>query len=848
MAALTPSRQVFAQTQPTPDEKKVPVNATQPVGQSPGSNNTPGQQGGSSQPAIPAPTTTPAAEDNGITIGQPKQFDERTLTLMLQSLEDKLARTQFPDPSGLYSSVGRFGGATATSSSMALSLRGPAMPSVATTMGSTTKEGSTTNSTQETNQTTTQTTNVGGTGPTSTVGGTTGDKNSSTSGTTGENSSTMQQQINQPGLAPPVPGLPGQTSLYSYQPQFGISSQDLLSEQTSLFYQIVNLRMLLDRSLTDRIGIEPITDSGGTGDRLTERDQIVLGFQISIDAAHKDAVAEAEITISGTGTSLVSLLPRDKTYNVASVTKDSKAIDMGAVVQFVGVGASVGKTQESLYLVKDTDTVALERNAPASTAKFAWQFRPVLGRRTVEPGMRQVYALISIPSGSERWNGKVTATTRWRRYDRKNKSVGGLIDAAKESSPYKDQALNISDVSVTDFMLGPSISDLRPIDAGGGQVLVIVEGKGFTPDTALVLGNMVLNRPENGLTVVNERRLRVVAPAQLLAQSPTLVGRYGTTDFIRPLKCASSGCVPVEFPYTGLRLETPIIRARDQQSSEVTVRIVSDDPKTDPKYRVDEHKPVVVIGDKVFGLSDAPFISVVSSVVDGKRAAELTFVAPTQFLANARSLTVKEFMWNKGQLSINFVPDDKFTATGLTTLGSNGDKMQLAILGGGFTDDVKVRVGDVTFAVKCDDEVGCLPNTLNRHVKSGPSTLITLSPTQGQIKDVKHLIVMQGEAQPVALALASPPPSVPTAKIFSPSEPLSVGRGNSEPIKFEGANFGSIQQVVFEGKPLTIKPDEKDNTVLWVYVETFLTGEPGRKRIVFRMKDGKEVPFTLFVP
>jgi hypothetical protein len=30
--------------------------------------------------------------------------------------------------------------------------------------------------------------------------------------------------------------------------------------------------------------------------------------------------------------------------------------------------------------------------------RFAWQFRPVLGRAAVEPGMRQVFAAMSLPS------------------------------------------------------------------------------------------------------------------------------------------------------------------------------------------------------------------------------------------------------------------------------------------------------------------------------------------------------------------------------------------------------------------------------------------------------------------
>jgi hypothetical protein len=174
----------------------------------------------------------------------------------------------------------------------------------------------------------------------------------------------MQQQITQPGLAPPIAAAPAQTSLYTYAPTFGISAQDLLTEQTALFYQITNLRLLLDRSLTDRLTFTP-TESGS---KTSARDQIVIGFQMTIDAAHKDAVAESEVTITGTDVSLVSLLPMDKTYNVASVTKSSKSVDVGAVVQLIGVGAAVGKTQESIYLIKDADTVSLERPVSARSS------------------------------------------------------------------------------------------------------------------------------------------------------------------------------------------------------------------------------------------------------------------------------------------------------------------------------------------------------------------------------------------------------------------------------------------------------------------------------------------------
>jgi hypothetical protein len=853
-----------ATASPTPEKSpETKPQGGQTSGQSTGTGSQQDQNG----------ATPESGKENGITVGQPKQFDERTLTLLLQSLENQLAKSQFPDPTALYSATGRFGGATASTTSMALSVRGPSTPSVVSTIGSGNKDTTTGTVTEGTSQTAT----VGGATPTSTNTATT----SNTVGGTSETSNTSQVVTTQPGLSPPAATLPGQTSMFSYQPQFGISAQDLLGEQTSLFYQIVNLRLLLDRSITDRLKIENI---GERDTNTVKREQIVVGFQISIDAAHKDAVAEAEITLTGSEVSLVSLMPRDKTYNVASVTKDSKAIDVGAVVQFVGVGASVGKTQESLYLVKDTDTVALERaTSNGGAIKFAWQFRPVLGRRTVEPGTRQVYALVSVPQDAAR-DLKVTAVTKWRRYDRKAKTLGTRIEDS-DNEQYKDVSLVVGDAFGTESALKPFINYVTWNDIGNGQVLAVVEGDGFTPDTTIVLGNGVLNGPEKGLTVANERRMIVVTQGQLLAQSPSppaIVGRYGTTDFVRG-KCvlndswkpgspsnanlgsnggsSSSGttapsdtCGGRRFrennePYRDLTVQTPTIKARDAMSSEVTLKLVANSNTVDIKKLFDRHSPVVVIGGKVFGLSDAPYI--VKKFKDGEGnempSVELSFLAPTQLLANSRNLIFKEFLWNQGVKSVDYSLTNAFSATGVVTLGSNSEKTQLAIVGGGFTTDVRVQVGETVFAIECfAGEPRCVSG-LKLNTNDGSATVITLSPTKAQIKDVKQVLVMQGTAQPQSLKLAEPPPVTPTAKIIAPKDGLEIGEGDSLRQKFEGANFDSIKKVMFEDEELRSEPDDDDKTIRWVNITTRVTRIKGNKRLVFVMKDDKEVPFNIKV-
>lgn len=247
-------------------------------------------------------------------------------------------------------------------------------------------------------------------------------------------------------------------------------------------------------------------------------------------------------------------------------------------------------------------------------------------------------------------------------------------------------------------------------------------------------------------------------------------------------------------------------------------------------------------------MSDAPFIASNFKVAQGDElpSVELIFLAPTQLLANARSLILKEFLWNEGELSVAYSLPNAFSATGVITLGTNGDKTQLAIAGGGFTNEVRVQVGETLFAPCGKGEAGCVSG-LKLNTQDGPATVITLSPTKAQIKDVKQVLVMQGTAQPVSLMLALPAPATPTAKIIAPPEPLSIGEGDSLPVKFQGANFESIKKVVFEGTELVSKPDEEDKTVRWVEIPTLVTGKRGKKRIVFVMKDDKEVPFTLVV-
>ena len=153
----------------------------------------------------------------------------------------------------------------------------------------------------------------------------------------------------------------------------------------NLSYQIVNLQMLLDRALSDRIYSQ---DSGG-GTRL----QTVLGFNVSLDPPRtaNDAVAVVEVTLKsdpGGDISLVALMPQEKTYNAAALSSKSNAYSGAAMAGAFQVGGGVRKRSQVFYLYKDVDTLSYERMTPDGSIVFGWMFRPVLGRRCFFPTSR----------------------------------------------------------------------------------------------------------------------------------------------------------------------------------------------------------------------------------------------------------------------------------------------------------------------------------------------------------------------------------------------------------------------------------------------------------------------------
>ncbi|SRR5258708_5880620 len=78
-------------------------------------------------------TTAPVAREfkaRGITVGIPKAFDNRTLTLMLDTLNDSLSRLQVIDQATIVKAIGAIQGSRLQESAQAFTVQGPATPSL----------------------------------------------------------------------------------------------------------------------------------------------------------------------------------------------------------------------------------------------------------------------------------------------------------------------------------------------------------------------------------------------------------------------------------------------------------------------------------------------------------------------------------------------------------------------------------------------------------------------------------------------------------------------------------------------------------------------------------------------
>src|SRR5262249_15034448 len=152
-----------------------------------------------------AAVTTP----NGISVGRPKVFDNRTLTLMLESLSTSLQNMQFVNRDALAAAFNFLQGSRTSEVVSNFSITPLPLPTL--------HQASTRNSGLV-----------------------------SSAGTPLPDTTTQKSTSDRPTFTPQPPALENPPAFPGFNPSFGQNPSDLLNDQVNLTYQIFNLRMLLE--------------------------------------------------------------------------------------------------------------------------------------------------------------------------------------------------------------------------------------------------------------------------------------------------------------------------------------------------------------------------------------------------------------------------------------------------------------------------------------------------------------------------------------------------------------------------------------------------------------------------
>jgi hypothetical protein len=308
-------------------------------------------------------------------VGAPKIYDDYYLQTLLSSLKNNLANLQVVDQATLLSHIGNTQGADMRQIGVAVSAGGPSTPQTSTFalapgvpafMVPINPAGATAS-------------------PTATA-------TASTPGTT-----TTLNSVTPTAPTPPAPSLT--------MPSFGQSSLDTFNESLQLSAEIMNVQLMLDGALSDRL-----QRSNGQ-----PRTTYSIGFPVTIENPamtmtgnkHENEIAEIQVEVCPAARlrsdppSIVTLIPKERTYNVASLVDKSF---LGSAAALLGgafnVGASFLWEHKTFYMVQQQETVAYLNPAGRDcgegvrAASFSWQIRPVLGSKYVRPGMAQEFVQV----------------------------------------------------------------------------------------------------------------------------------------------------------------------------------------------------------------------------------------------------------------------------------------------------------------------------------------------------------------------------------------------------------------------------------------------------------------------
>jgi hypothetical protein len=743
-----------------------------------------------------------AADDpmrTGITVAPAKLFDNRSLVIMLEQLEQQLQSIRVVDSQKdkLLAALTNFQGARITDVSRAISVTGPSLPKV------TTKEEP---------------------------------------GTEDKSLRPTERTTEEAASTPTPPPLGETLSTLSMSPSFGSQAEDVLSDQVSLTYQIINVRMLLERALSDRLY------------KKEPRVQVVLGFQIGIDPPKeaRDKAAFVEMTVSGPNgkpLSVVSVMPYEKTYNAFAIHRRSNAFGGAAVAKVISLGYQERRRSETLYVYKDADTLAHGAPVPgpeSEKATFGWEFRPVLGRHSVSPGLRQMFAVIALPvadgSGTTALDPlKIEVTTYWRKYDASKSIASGKREIVEFSKPLGSvEPMRTDDITE---QLGPRIDDVQWRATDDKTAVVQIAGDRLFSGTQVMLGPKIYSSAATGLIFKSDHLIELRTTVSELAFGDGAVsGRYG-----KPVALASLPKAPVS--PSGIAVND--VRFRDDPGREflpVTVVLQTRDgsPLTLPP-----EQPLMSVGSEVASSvyaeprdclpmamaasAKSPTLSRAVAFISSSPPTGPTPVNCWQFTGmvtaarlRAESVVSLKYPFRGDIWQASFPIYPPFTISGITNLGTfevkKGTKVtRLAITGRGFMR------GGTQWTVILDRDYKASDLRIS-------DTILQLDVAPEILAGFKSIIVQPSAGNPVVLKLPDGKPA-PLEPALDGGQAKTVRKETSVAVVFTGKDLKGIKAAKFDGKPLTTEVSD-DGKSITLFLTREVTAKLGVATILLEKENG----------
>jgi hypothetical protein len=721
---------------------------------------------------------------NGINVSEAKVYDDRTLMIMLEQLNEQLRNINFIDRTKLAAQLGLTQGYQSKDVSRSLDIGTLPIPGL-TIKSTPDSEG---------------------------------------------NLAISEQTETRAGYSPTRPGLPELQAAPPYAPVFGENAADLLSDQVNLTYQIFNLRMILERSLSDRLWT---TNGGAT---FKPRLITVIGFDVDLNPPRdaRDYAAFVEITITPTAAgasapALVALMPQEKTYNSVALNTKSNAFGGSAVAKIITIGYSERRRGQTFYLFRDTDTATLTfPQTGARLTRFGWVFRPVLGRPSVTSEKRHMFAVVALPeddslSQKTVFPVRVDAHTAWRKYNRDT-----LTTNLNEKFGYGyalSTNLLIPTTAKAQEALQPTVKSVNWFATDDRNAIVTVEGENFFTGTSLYLGSSVYDAEANGLLLKSSQNMQVrTTLSALTAGDPVLNARYGATVplYIQdPITTAIPEGVKINEvrlrPQHGRKLVNLSITLQNRDAAVGKDLLSGSIPSRESLILAVQGTPL----SQPYDLQDVGCtVPLSNGTTVSKNCVLVQALVPTDLMKNEGIVSFRyPFRGSLWADSISYY--DPSEVSEVSRLGSSkSKKTTLAISGRGFNANWKVQL-DKLYAT----------TTPAAQLQYLSDTLMTVGVDDDVLSGYKNLIVLPNIGDPVVRAIPPSKPPAPDPALDDTQTVPTASQNTAPGIELKGTDLGAITKVTFEGRELPFKPGKGGKSII-IFLSRRVTAKPGTVQVL----------------